>query len=161
MGLRVYEVEPSYIDYLCASEPKMFHNAKSSQFHSRKYVGIVLEVDGFDYMVPLSSYKPKHAKMKKNADIVFLEDLAVLNMNKMFPVPRSEYKLFCFNTIKDWKYLDLIHEEQKLISKLQEKILKKARFIYYHKLNNGDSTALGRRCNDFKKLETLCEGFNS
>ena len=39
-----------------------FHNKRPEQQNERKYIGIILQVNGMDYFAPLSSYKPKHAR---------------------------------------------------------------------------------------------------
>ena len=85
-GLSFYTVDERYIDYLAPYAPHLFHNAKKGQGHSRKYIGIVLEVNGFEYFAPLSSFKEKHRRMKNGLDFIKVGDYAVINLNCMFPV---------------------------------------------------------------------------
>ena len=40
-----------------------FLNKRSGQQNERKYIGIILQVNGMNYFAPLSSFKPKHTKM--------------------------------------------------------------------------------------------------
>lgn len=160
MNLQIYEVSDEYIDYLCKHQPHMFHNANSSQLHNRKYVGVVLEINGFNYLAPLSSFKPKHEKMKKMVDMITIERYAVLNLNNMFPVPDDEYTRVIFSKFyKDPKYQSLLRSEYRIILDKQEKIRKQALTVYELKLKNGNKTGLAKRCNDFKKLEALCEAY--
>ena len=59
-NIRFYEIRTQYIDYLVPYAPHLFHNSKKGQAKQRKYIGIVLQVNGMDYFAPLSSFKPKH-----------------------------------------------------------------------------------------------------
>lgn len=160
MNLQIYEVSADYIDYLCKHQPHMFHNANSSQLHHRKYIGVVLEVNGLNYLAPLSSFKPKHEKMNKMVDMVIIGTYAVLNLNNMFPVPEDECsRVFFSQFYKDPKYQNLLRAEYKIISNKQDDIKKQAQTVYELKLKDGNKTSLARRCNDFKKLEALCEAY--
>ena len=58
-NLKIYEIENSYIDYLFPFAPHLFHNKKENQENERKYIGIILTVNGLDYFAPLSSFKEK------------------------------------------------------------------------------------------------------
>lgn len=55
----------------------------------RKYIGIVLEINGLSYFAPLSSFKQKHKKMKEGVDFIKIRDYAVININNMIPVPKA------------------------------------------------------------------------
>ena len=70
MSIRLYEVNSKYIDYLIPYAPHLFHNKKPGQHNERKYIGIILIVNNMNYFTPLSSYKPKHDKMKNCLDSV-------------------------------------------------------------------------------------------
>lgn len=160
MGLKIYEVNPDYVDYLSEYEPHLImRNAKQSQSHERKYVGILLHIDDMDYLAPLSSFKPKHAKMKNAVDMFKVGTYGVINLNNMFPVPSGEYWLASVNSNRDPKYSDLMSAEIRIIRDNQSKIMKNARIVYQHKLAKGDSTSLAKRCPDFKKLEDLCKAY--
>ena len=51
--LRIYEIQPAYIDYLSEFAPHLFHNKKAGQNNERKYIGIVLQINGHNYFAPL------------------------------------------------------------------------------------------------------------
>jgi len=70
MDIRFYQIENKYIDYLSPHAPHLFHNKQAGQQNERKYIGIVLQVNGFDYFAPLSSFKPKHNKMSEMIDFI-------------------------------------------------------------------------------------------
>ena len=58
--MKVYKIQEDYIKYLRTKEPRVLENKEQK----RPYVGVVLEINGFSYYVPLSSPKPKHKTMK-------------------------------------------------------------------------------------------------
>ncbi len=60
MNLDIFEVDNRYIDYLSPYAPHMFLNKKPEQHNERKYIGVILEVNGLKYFAPLSSFNPKH-----------------------------------------------------------------------------------------------------
>ena len=63
-NIKLYEIDPAYVSYLLSFTPHLFQNKKPGQQNERKYIGVVLRVNGMDYFAPLSSFKPKHEKMK-------------------------------------------------------------------------------------------------
>lgn len=82
-----------------------------------------------------------------------IKTYAVINLNNMFPVPKGEYTYVDIQSIKDAAYKDLLRSEYRYIKSIQEKIRKNAVVVYEHKLKCGDTTSLGKRCNDFRILE--------
>jgi len=56
-NIKLYEVNPEYIDYLSGYAEHLFHNKTKTQSNERKYIGVVLSVHGMEYFVPLSSFK--------------------------------------------------------------------------------------------------------
>ncbi len=151
--LQFYEINSSYVDYLVPFAPHLFHNKQPSQQNSRKYIGIVLTVDDFDYFVPLSSFKKKHFTMKEGVDFIKIKQYAVLNLNNMFPVPKNERTYVDINKISDVNYKNLLRKEYRFIKVVEKKILKNAQVVYSHKIHNGNKTNLSKRCNDFLLLE--------
>ncbi len=154
--IRLYEVDPRYIQYLSYYEPRLFHNKQPEQIHTRKYIGIVLHIHGLDYFAPLSSYKEKHRKMKENIDFIKIKEYSVINLNNMFPVPPSAYRYVDIQSEQDIHYKALLWAEYYYIKSIQKKITKNAAILYNLKLRDGNTTALTRRCNDFTKLEEAC-----
>lgn len=87
--MKFYEVDSRYIDYLLPFAPHLFRNKQAGQQNERKYIGVVLEVNGMKYFAPLSSYKPKHEKMKNGLDFIKVGNYAVININNMFRFRKS------------------------------------------------------------------------
>ena len=101
-GLKLYEINPKYIKYLAQYQEHIFISDGNKA--SRKYIGIVLQINGMNYFAPLSSFKPKHKKMKESVDFIKIRDYAVININNMVPVPEGEYHLVDVNGTKDMQY---------------------------------------------------------
>lgn len=158
-SLKFYQIENKYIDYLSPHAQHLFHNKKQGQRNERKYIGIILQVNGLDYFAPLSSFKPKHNKMPEMIDFIKIKKYAVINLNNMFPVPKDECSYVDISKEQDLNYRALLISEYRYIKSIQEKIRKNALNIYNHKVEKGNSTGLGKRCNDFLLLEKLCKEY--
>ena len=116
-------------------------------------------MNNVDYFAPLSSFKPKHAKMEEMLDFIKVKNYAVINLNNMFPVPESECSYVDISLEKDLRYRSLLLAEYRYIKSIQEKIRNNALVVYKHKLEKGNSTGLAKRCNDFILLEGLCKKY--
>jgi protein AbiQ len=158
-NIKFYEVNPDYIEYLIPLAPHLFHNKKATQNNSRKYIGIVLYINGFEYFAPLSSFKDKHKKMKEGLDFIKIKNYSVINLNNMFPVPKSERTYVNISVERNPKYKSLLLAEYRAIKSMQEKIRKNAHSLYKIKLRDGDSTPLAKRCNDFLTLEKASQDY--
>ncbi len=156
-GLKLYEISPLYIKYLAQYQKHIFWSDGNKA--TRKYIGIVLQIDEMSYFAPLSSFKPKHKKLKESVDLIKIRNIAVININNMVPVPNGEYHLVDIRGIKDQQYRYLLQAENREINRLRDRIIKNARIVYNHKIRNGISTALARRTNDFKQLEKKCKEY--
>lgn len=158
-NIKLYEIEPKYISYLTKFAPHLFHNKQAGQNNERKYIGVVLYINGYEYFVPLSSFKPKHQKMKEGIDFLKIKQYAVINLNNMFPVPKGLCTYVDINAQRNPKYKALLLAEYRAIKAIQEKIRKNAKTLYHLKLREGDSTPLAKRCNDFQLLEKTCTDY--
>ena len=68
--IELYEIDSDYIKYLSSFEQHLFRNKKVTQVFTRKYIGIVLKINGFDYFAPLSSFKEKHKRLCETKDFI-------------------------------------------------------------------------------------------
>ena len=159
--LLFYEIDGKYIDSLSQFSEHLFHNAKVSQTYSRKYVGILFEINEIKYFAPLSSFKPKHKRLSETVDFIKIGDMAVINLNNMFPVPESAYSLKNPNTEKNQQYRTLLNNEIRIIKQKTEQIINNAKTVYNHKISNDGKSKLSQRCNDFKLLEEKYKEWNS
>lgn len=158
--IRFYEIQRNYIDFLSPQAPLLFHNSKQGQKHERKYIGILLTIHGMNYFAPLSSFKPKHLRMKNSLDFIKVKEYAVINLNNMFPAPLKVCTYVDFDQVRDEKYRMLLLAEYRIIKSMAGKLLKNAATLYAYKVKNAESTPLARRCNDFLLLEDLCRQFD-
>ena len=158
-NIKLYEVNEKYINYLTKFAPHLFHNKQAGQNNERKYIGVVLYINGFEYFEPLSSFEPKHQKMKESIDFLKIRNYAVINLNNMFPVPKGLCYYVDINSQRNPKYKSLLLAEYRVIKSIQEKIRKNAKTLYHLKLKEGVSTPLAKRCNDFLLLEKACSKY--
>jgi len=158
MSISFYEIDPKYINYLAPHEPLLFHNAKPGQANTRKYIGVIFQVGNFSYFAPLSSFKPKHAKMKESIDFLKVGRYAVIDINNMFPVPNGVATRVTFSNVSDPAYHNLLLAEYRIIKKRQNLITKNAQIVYNLKITKPNNP-ISKRCNNFKLLEQLCQNY--
>ena len=107
-----YIVSDEYIEYLLKIEKHVMQNKPQERTYHRKYVGILTELNGFKYFVPMSSPKDKdyeNGKIKKNnLTTIYLRNkeklYGTLRFNSMIPVPESELSLYKINDEGDFSY---------------------------------------------------------
>lgn len=158
--LSIFEIDSDYINYLSSFEPHLFRNKKITQNFTRKYIGIVLRINGLDYFAPLSSFKPKHKRLSETTDFIKLDNYAVVNLNNMFPAPMNLCAKVIIKNLQNEHYRNLVRTEYRIIKKKQELIIKNAQAVYSHKVNSDGKSKLSKRCNDFTLLEQKCREWN-
>ena len=62
-SLKLYEVDSQYVKYLSAFQEHIFFSDEDKS--SRKYIGIVLEINGFKYFAPLAKRTNDFSKLEK------------------------------------------------------------------------------------------------
>lgn len=158
-NIKIYGVEDAYIKYLSQYQEHLFLH-EGGDF-GRKYIGTVLEINGFYYFAPLSSFKSKHKKMKESVDFIKIKDYAVININNMIPIPKEQLIELDINAEKDPHYKFLLQAESREINRQKNRIRKNAEIVYNHKKRYKDSTPLAKRTNDFVLLEKKCREYES
>lgn len=158
-NIKLYEIDAKYISYLSCHAEHLFRNKQAGQNNERKYIGVVLYINGYKYFAPLSSFKPKHYKMKESLDFLKIKEYAVINLNNMFPVPPELCTYVDINAQRNPKYKALLLAEYRVIKSIQDKIRKNAKTLYHLKIKEGETTALAKRCNDFLLLENACKEY--
>jgi len=155
--LLFYEIDSAYISFLAQFDQHLFQNAKITQNFSRKYIGILFEINGIKYFAPLSSFKPKHKRLSETVDFVKIGDMAVLNLNNIFPVPDGVYSLKDPAIERNLQYRTLLNNEIHIIKQKTEQIINNSKTVYNHKMTNDGKSKLSKRCLDFKLLEEKCK----
>lgn len=157
LKLKIYEIDAKYLAYMKSYAEHIFYDSKDKS--SRKYIGIILEIEGVKYFAPLSSFKNKHKKMDEGVDFIKIKDYAVININNMIPVPEGCYHLVDVNGEKDPHYKYLLQAEAREINRQKNRIVKNAGIVRSHKIAKENTTSLGKRCNDFISLESACNNY--
>ncbi|MNV60516.1 hypothetical protein D3C71_1529820 [compost metagenome] len=155
MDVKFYTVTDAYIDYLHSFDKRVQKHKDDG--YPKPYVGIIMSMGGFNYFVPLSSPKSKHATMKENITFIKIldgQDLkAVINVNNMVPVPDSEYELLKFEDYKQ-EHQDLLNKEYNEVKRIATKIIRNATNLYRMvTVQPDENSGYVKLCCDFKMLE--------
>jgi protein AbiQ len=150
-------VQQAYLDYLRQFD----HNVSEDPKRNRKFIGILYEIDGHAYFAPLSSPKPKHAKIPDHAPDIFKlknGELGVINLNNMIPAAESAIINIDISQMSDQKYQKLLREQMDFIRKYADTIRKKAQRLY-RIVTSGHRPTLNERCCQYKLLEQMAGQF--
>lgn len=145
--MRIVQIEDIYIDNLGRHFTSVMFSKRFHRTHTRKYVGVVLTINGLNYYVPFSSPKPHDfnndgsiradtlfdAKMTESDGNGGKVLLGTLRFNSMIPVPMNYVIGYSIDAEQDDKYAAILLSELKWINKNQEYICKKALAIYSFK----------------------------
>lgn len=160
MSFSFYCVEPSYCDYLREYDPKVPYTMDKKS--TRPFIGIVLNINGFDYFAPLTSPKPKHLKMKNQIDFLKINNgiWGAINFNNMIPVPqcclsRISMEILPTDTQDEIAYKNLLMNQLSWCNMKQhtDAILEKALRLYTVITTGRARKELVERCCDFHKAE--------
>ena len=175
-NFKLYSVSDRYISYLREKFPNVYSNKMDTRIHTRKYLGVVLQVGEYHYYIPMSSPKQTDYqvagdnKVIKKSIVPIMrvvvkntkgerELKATLRLSHMIPVPASELELYALDDESDEAYKDLVQNEMIFIRKNQDKICANAQLIYKQKLENDTSAKYVMSALDFKALEEMCDKF--
>lgn len=167
-----YIVSDRYISYLKKTEPRVMSNKEKVRVYHRKYLGLVTQLNGFCYYIPLSSPKEKDynkaGKIKTDSPItIYIRNkdklYGTIRFNNMIPVPKSEIIKYDLNDEGDLRYKMLVLNELYFVRSNAARIESVAKKLYEQKINqkSGEVTKdhnLFLTLN-FKRLEKLCEDF--
>ena len=129
------------------------HNSKLDN------VGVLFEIDGFEYFAPLSSPKPKHKNMKNTVDFFKIKggELGAINFNNMIPVNIENYVLIDLNKettlANEQKYLKLLKEQLNWLNANYAQVKNKSLKLYQLYNMNKLSKNIMDRCCNFQLLE--------
>ena len=151
-------IDIAYLNYLRQFDSRVSYNDSGT----RMFVGILLEVNGQKYYAPLSSPKPKHAKISSQAADIYKIDggkLGVINLNNMVPVPDAAIIAIDINQEPDEKYRVLLQNQMRQIRKDAARIKKKAQTLY-HLILQKKVPVLSKRCCDYALLKMQCAKYS-
>ena len=163
-----YIVSDKYIEYLSKIESHVMKNKPDDRTYHRKYVGIITEINGFKYFVPMSSPKEKdyeNGKIKKNnLTTIYMRNkeklYGTLRFNCMIPVPKTELSEYRINDEGDFSYKMLMLAEYNFCKDNREKIEKTARNLYEKKCScDVTDFPVAKIVVEFKKIEEACKNY--
>lgn len=174
--MQLYNVSDKYISFLRKKFPRVYSNKENLRLHTRKYLGVVIEIDSHKYYIPLSSPKDKHdfvvvdgrKKIRKDSLIVMritsgtgdeMQLKGTLQIGTMIPVPDEAIELYDVENEPDQAYKDLVNEEIIYIRKHEKKIIKNAK-VLYSKRKSGEKNRVIQNCLDFQAMEMECDRWN-
>lgn len=165
-------VDEDYLTYLRVNGDKRVPLSNYGNEKYKPFFGSLFEENGCCYVTQVSHPQPKHDRLKDTLDFkkVFIPDsnkiLAVVNLNYMFPIPKSLYRELDYKDIdkyKDFKnteekdkYIDLLHREIDIINCMD--ISHSSLLVYQNKYDNPGSP-LAARSLDYKDLEMLANAY--
>lgn len=154
---KIVRVNTDYCDYLRNFDSRVMYNMKEKEL--RPFVGVLFEIDGFEYFAPLSSPKPKHKNMKNTIDFFKIKggDLGAINFNNMIPVNIENYVLIDLNKettlANEEKYFKLLKKQLNWLNANYTQVKNKSLKLYQLYNMNKLSKNIMDRCCNFKLLE--------
>ena len=173
---KLYSVSDEYVEWLRKDFPNVYSNKINSRTHTRKYLGVVLQVGQYNYYVPMSSPKDSEYQIagankvikKSIVPIIRIvvknsagekELKGTLRISHMIPVPESELELYDLENESDDTYKDLVQNEMIFIRKNRERIESNAKLLYKQKVANDTTAGYVKSALDYQELEVLCDMF--
>ena len=174
--LRVYSISDAYIEYLRKYNSNVYSNKVDNRTHTRKYIGVVIELAGYKYYIPMSSPKETDYQVAGNGKVIKKSIVPIMRMvvknNKgekelkgtlrishMIPVPETELELYDLDNELDEEYKDLVQNEVIFIRKQRNKIVANAQLLYKQKRNNDQTAGYVKSALDYSSLELLCDEY--
>lgn len=174
--LKVYSVSDRYIEYLRKYEPDVYSNKLDNRIHTRKYIGVVIELAGYKYYIPMSSPKETDYQVAGDGKVIKKSIVPIIRMvvkntkgekelkgtlriSHMIPVPEAELELYDLDNESDVEYKDLVQNEVVFIRKQGERIAANAQLLYKQKRLNDQTAGYVKSALDYSALEKLCDEY--
>lgn len=121
--LKLFKVNQDFLRYLKKYDSRIMDNSDKKE--KRPYLGIILTINSFDYLVPLTSPKPKHLTMKNQLDFLKINngEYGAINFNNMFPIIKDIFQEKIINIEKDIKYKELLQNQLMWCNEVENKVL--------------------------------------
>ena len=183
-NLKFININQDYLKYLHSFFSEVYY--KPTGYETKPYIGILVQENDVEYVIPLSSAKEKHKTWKnvdidrflifencekaengskdiyvKNADGGFKHILSVMDLKKMIPIKTGLYTEVQLNPLKsdsnaEKKYKVLLNIEYLFCLKIKDSIIQKASRLYEKQMKTGRVVPF---CCDFKLLEEKCREY--
>lgn len=179
-NLGFYHVDLDYLRHLHSIDSEVQYTDKKN-YAAKPFLGIVVLLGTRHYMIPLTSAKPKHTRLrytdsghyliyeqipvdeldpkdiyKPISDTEVRKIFSMLEIKKMIPIRPDLYTRINFDEITDKRYADLLEKEYRFCQKIQSGILEKAKRLYTEQLRTG---VIRPMCCNYAKLEAVCDAY--
>lgn len=153
--MKFYKVDNAYIAHLKKVDSRVPDNYGGG----KPFIGIVLEMNGFKYLAPLTSYKPKQDHIRTDApSCVKLHErrnpnnkLGMIQLNNMIPV--SDQVITALDIAnEDPRYQRMLYKQLEYIKTVKVDITDKAGKLYKLVCVDKHATFVKLSC-DFQALE--------
>jgi protein AbiQ len=144
--LKFYLVDQDYLNFLKRIDSKVPDVNQNG--NSKFYCGVVLEINGYHYFAPISSF----TQQQQTNIVITHKNIALSSIRFCFMVPVPPYLLteMDFTTLES-KYRGLVIKEYDFCTDNEADIRAKAQKIY--SLAQYRSSFVGNQCCDFRQLE--------
>ena len=163
--MRFYTLAPAYTDFLRGIDPRVPNHAGLNYVQKRPYIGVILTVNGHDFLAPMSSPKEWHEKLRSSDKRYFKvwhslnsqQSLGVICLCNMVPVAPDVYTMIDFTTC-DRKYVDLLQAQYNFIKPNREKITDRAGKLFDAVAIKKQAFLIDKCCN-FQNLLNAYQGY--
>lgn len=173
---KLYSISDEYVEWLREDFPNVYSNKVNTRTHTRKYLGVVLHIDRYNYYIPMSSPKNSDYQIAGKDKVIRKSIIPIirivvknaagkkelkgtLRISHMIPVPASELELYELENEEDSNYKDLVQNEMIFIRKNREKIMDNAKLLYKQKAMNDTTAGYVKSALDYHTLEVRCDLF--
>lgn len=182
--LKFINISQDYLKYLHDHCSEVYY--KQFNYDNKPYLGILINNENNQYVIPLSSAKEKH-KLWKNTDTnrflvyencdksslsknaIYKENpdgsikhiLSAIDLKKMIPVKEGIYSIVDLvakqnDTTEERNYKNLLNKEFSFCLKILPSIIQKANKLYNRQIETGK---IIKFCCDFKLIEEKCNQY--
>jgi protein AbiQ len=182
--LKFINISQDYLKYLHDHCSEVYY--KQFNYDNKPYLGILINNENNQYVIPLSSAKEKHnlwkntdtnrflvyencdksslsknAIYKENPDGSIKHILSAIDLKKMIPVKEGIYSIVDLvakqnDTTEERNYKNLLNKEFSFCLKILPSIIQKANKLYNKQIETGK---IIKFCCDFKLIEEKCDQY--
>ncbi len=183
-SLQFININQEYLKYMNSFCPEIYY--KPANYENKPYLGILLNQNGMEYVIPLTSAKEKHKSWKnvesdrflifensartaispravfvENADGTVKHILSAIDLKKMFPVKEGVYSKVNLiinqsDSTEIKNYKNLMNKEFAFCVGILDSILQKSTKLYDRQMKTGKIIPF---CCNFKLLEEKCKEY--
>lgn len=156
--MKIFTIDDAYLTFLRQVDSKVPNSSGTGYTKEKPYVGVVLNIEGTDFLAPMSSPKPWHSSWS-NSDLrhfklhergVETNALGVIALQFMVPTLPSVITELNFS-VQDPRYKALLQMQYEYMKTKWGKIQQRAEKLYDHVVVNPKPYLQGQTC-DFAGL---------